>query len=65
MRNLLLSALVAFGVAFTAVDSASATTSPGVASAPTTKVSPRVRLAAKACREECDKNGNNCRQRCR
>lgn len=36
--------------------------SPG---ATTRDLSPRVRVAAKGCREECHKNGNNCRQRCR
>lgn len=37
----------------------------GSPSAITGDVSPRVRVAAKGCREECDENGNNCRQRCR
>ena len=65
MRMLLLSALLAFGVGLTGTVSASATNSPIVASKAATNFSPRVRLAAKGCREECDQNGDNCHQVCR
>lgn len=65
MRALLLSTLLAFGVGLTGTVSACAAISPGIASKAATNFSPPVRLAAKGCREECDQNGDNCRQVCR
>lgn len=64
MRRLLLSALLVFGVGVTGTAGASAAISPGIASKARTNFSPRVRLAAKGCREECDQNGDNCHQVC-
>lgn len=65
MQKLLFSALLAFGVGLSGIGSASATTGAGVTNTAASHASPRVRLAAKGCREECDRNHNNCRQYCR
>jgi hypothetical protein len=69
MRKLLLSALFAMGFILTGMVSASAVIGPGINNKAATNFSPRVRQAAKGCREEeeCDHDGKNCRvvHRCR
>ena len=64
MRTLALVMLLAFEIGLTGTVGASATMDPGIASKTAKNFSPRLRLAAKGCREECDQNGNNCRQVC-
>ena len=65
MQKLLFSALLAFSFGLSAMGPSSAAISAGVPTATASHVPPRVKLAAKGCREECDRNGNNCRQYCR
>lgn len=65
MQKLLFSALLAFGVGLGAMGTASAATSAGVPDKAASNVPSHVKLAAKGCREECDRNGRNCRQYCR
>lgn len=65
MQKLLFSALLAFGVGLSATGTSSAAISAGVHNTAASNVPPRVKLAAKGCREECDKDHNNCRQYCR
>lgn len=65
MQKLLFPVLLAFGVGLSGIVTASAPISPGVTNSAASKASPRLRLAAKACREDCDQNGDNCHQRCR
>jgi hypothetical protein len=64
MRMLLLSAVLASGVGLTGTASTSASITSGIASKAAADFTPRLRLAAKGCREECDQNGDNCRQVC-
>jgi hypothetical protein len=65
MQKLLFSALLAFGVGLSAMGTSFAAISAGIANKAASNVPSRVKLAAKGCREECDRNGNNCRQVCR
>ncbi len=64
MKALSLSMLLAFAIGLAGTAGASATIDPGIGSKRATDISSRLRLAAKGCREECDQNGNNCRQVC-
>ncbi len=65
MQKLLMPALLAFGVGFTGIVSASATTSTGITIMAATNASPSVRLAAHRCKARCDENRKHCHPVCR